>query len=299
MAINASKTILVTGATGHQGGAASRHLHRKFSLRVVARDLEDRKLLALAGPGVELLRADLEDPESLKRAMDGVHGAYSVQTSNDTEAEVRQGNNMVDAAVAESIHHLVYSSVTGADRRTGIPHYESKFQIERHIRASGIKHTILRPVFFMENWFHWKDQILGGRLEWPLRPETRLQMQAVDDIGAFVGLAFEHPGRWIDRAFEIAGDELSMTQLAQAFSRMLGHEVKYVQIPWDVFRRRIDPAHFKMFQWFDREEARVDIPAVRRELPQLHSFERWLQTTWRAQVPVEPAGVNPAALAAG
>ena len=178
----------------------------------------------------------------------------------------------------------------GADQHTGVPHFESKFKIEEHIRATGIPYTILRPLFFMENWFNWKDEILNGRLEWPLRPETRLQMLAVDDIGAFVALAFEHPGKWIGRTFEMAGDEVSMTQLAQAFGRILGHEVKYVQIAWDEFARRIDPAHFKMFQWFDQEVYHVDIATVRQELPQLHSFERWLQSTWRAQVLAEPVG---------
>ncbi len=290
MASKTNKTILVTGATGQQGGAAFRHLNHKFPLRVLARDLDSPKVRALAGPAVELVRGDLEDLPSLKRAMDGAYGAYSMQTSTDTEAEVRQGTNIVDAAATQSIRHFVYSSVTGTDLRTGVPHFESKGRIEQHIQASGIKHTILRPVFFMENWFNWKDQIMNGRLELPLRGETRLQMQAVDDIGAFVALAFEHPGKWIVRTFEIAGDELSMTQIAQAFSRMLGHEVKYVQVPWDDFEKRIDPAHFKMFQWFDKEAHRVDISAVRQELPGLHTLERWLQSTWRAQVPAEPVG---------
>lgn len=115
-------------------------------------------------------------------------------------------------------------------------------------------------------------------------------MLAVDDIGAFVALAFEHPGKWMDRVFEMAGDELPMTQIAEAFSRMLGHEVKYVQVPWDEFAKHIDPAHLKMFQWFDRESYRVDIAGVRAELPQIHTFERWLQSTWRAKAPAETVG---------
>ncbi|HEX5229658.1 MAG TPA: NmrA/HSCARG family protein [Bryobacteraceae bacterium] len=290
MASHSNKTILVTGATGHQGGAAFQHLRRKFALRVLVQDTGKPEVRSLTGPGVELVRGNMDDLGSLKRAMDGAHGVYSVQTSNDTEAEVRQGTHMVDAAVAQSIRHFVYSSVVGADQNTGVPHFESKLKIEEHLRAFGLPHTILRPLFFMDNWFNWKDQLLSGRLEWPLRPETRLQMLAVDDIGAFVALAFEHPGKWIGRTFEMAGDELSMTQIAQAFSRMLGHEVKYVQLPWDEFAKRIDPAHFKMFQWFDREAYHVDIPAVRQELPGLHSFERWLQSTWRAKVPAEPVG---------
>lgn len=290
MASNSNKTILVTGATGHQGGAAFCHLHRKFPLRVLGQDVENPEVRALAGPGVELVQGDMEDIASLKRAMDGVYGVYSMQTSNDTEAEVRQGINMVDAAVSQSVGHFVYSSVVGADQHTRVPHFESKGKIEEHIRATGIQHTILRPLFFMENWFHWKEQTLNGRLEWPLKPETRLQMLAVDDIGAFAALAFEHPGKWMRRTFEMAGDELSVAQIADAFGRVLGHEVKYVQLSWDEFQKRIDPAHFTMFQWFEREAYRVDISAVRMELPQVHTFERWLQSTWRAEVPAEPVG---------
>jgi len=262
VATHANKSILLTSATGHQGGAAYHHLRGKFPLRVLTRDFHDPKVRSLTGPGVALVRGDLEDLASLKRAMYGAQGVYSMQTSNDTEAEVRQGTNVVDAAVSQSIGQLVYSSVTGADLDTGVPHFENKGRIEQRIQSSGLKHTILRPVFFMENWFNWKDQILNGRIELPPRPETKMQMEAVDDIGAFVGMAFEHPGKWIGRTFEIAGDELSMTLIVQAFSRILGHEVKYVQISWDAFEKRIDPAHFKMFHWFDEEAHRVDIPAV-------------------------------------
>jgi uncharacterized protein YbjT (DUF2867 family) len=290
MATTTERTILVTGATGHQGGAVFQELHRrKVPLRVLAQDIEQRDVAALAGLGVELVQGDMEDQVSLERAMDGVYGAYSMQPSIDMEAEVRQGINMLNAAAAEDITHFVYSSVVGADQHTGIPHFESKLKIEEQIRASGIRFTILRPLFFMENWFNWKDQIFNGRLELPLRPETKLQMLAVDDIGAFVSLAFENPGKWIGRTFEMAGDELPMAQIAQAFSRMLGHEVTYVQLRWDEFQKRIDPAHFKMFQWFDQEAYRVDISAVRQELPSLRTFERWLQTVWLTQVQEEVA----------
>src|ERR1700734_3993739 len=137
MPTKTNKTTLVTGATGHQGGAVFQHLHGKFPLRVLVRDLDDPKVRKLTGPKVELVRGDMEDLGSLKRAMDDVYGVYSVQTSNDTEAEVRQGMNVINAAMAESADHLVYSSVTGADQATGVPHFESKGRLEQHIRNSG------------------------------------------------------------------------------------------------------------------------------------------------------------------
>lgn len=289
MAKTSNKTILVTGATGHQGGAVLHHLRGKFPLRVLTRKLDRPEALSLAGQGVELAQGDLNDVASVERAMDGLYGAYSVQKSKDNPAEVPQGINVVDAARRQELDHFVYSSVVGADQHTGIPHFETKYKIEQHLNASGIPHTILRPVFFMDNWFNWKDQILNGHLELPLKPDTPFQMIAVDDIGAFAALAFQHPGKWIGRTFEIAGDDIPMSHLCQAFSRVLGREVKYVQISWEEFQKRSDPARYKMFQWFEDVQYRVDLDAVRSEHPQTQTFEHWLQNTWRAQIPADAA----------
>jgi uncharacterized protein YbjT (DUF2867 family) len=101
-----------------------------------------------------------------------------------------------------------------------------------------MRYTIVRPAFFMEDWLYWqgiRQRIEGGTLPLPLTPETRLQMVAVDDIGGLVAMAFERPAKWQDRAFELAGDELSMGELAKVFSRVTGHEVRYVQVPWHEF----------------------------------------------------------------
>jgi len=290
MATNTHKTILVTGPTGHQGGAVLRHLReKKFPVRALVRDSSGTNVRKLTGHGVEMVQGDLNDQTSLIHAMQDVEGVYSMQTSKDSEAEVRQGKSIAEAARKSGIRQFVYSSVASADQHTGIAHFDTKFQIEEHIRGTGLPYTILRPVYFMENWLGMKDQILEGKLELPLKPETRLQMVAVDDIGAVAAMAFEHPKHWQGLAFEIAGDELSMTQLAQSFGRMIGREVQYVQIPWEEFEHRIDPAHVTMFRWFDETGYHVDIPAVRRAYPGLHSFERWLQSTWRAAVQVEVA----------
>ncbi len=288
MATNKNKTILVTGPTGHQGGAVMRHLRdKRYPVHALVRDTADAGVRKLIGHGVELVQGNLDDQGSLIHAMQDEDGVYSMQTSKDTEAEIRRGKSMADAARKSGISHFVYSSVASADQHTGVPHFDSKFQIEEHVRGTGLPYTIVRPVFFMENWLGMKDQILEGKLELPLKPETRLQMLAVDDIGAVVAMAFEHPKRWLGRAFEMAGDELSMAQLAQSFSRMVGHEVKYVQIPWEVFEHRMDPAHVTMYRWLEKVGYKVDISGVRQEYPGLHNFERWLQSTWRAAVQVE------------
>jgi uncharacterized protein YbjT (DUF2867 family) len=279
---NQKRTVLVTGATGHQGGAVLRHLReRHFPVRALTRDTNNPKARALMTPGVEVASANLDDMASLERVMDDAYGVYSVQSFTDNqEEEVRQGNNMVDAANREEISHFVYSSVVAADAGTGIPHFESKGKIEEHLRNSGLPYTIFRPVSFMDNWLGAKDQIEAGTLALPLKPETRLQMIAVDDIGAFVTQAFEHSGHWNGKTQELAGDEVSMQEIAGALGRAAGREVKYVQMPWDEFEKRAGSDFTKMYRWFDESGYRVDINAVREQYPPLMTFERWLAKNW-------------------
>jgi uncharacterized protein YbjT (DUF2867 family) len=283
MAKKSAKTILVTGATGHQGGAALRHLRKRgFAVRALTRDPDKIEARALVGHGTEVVRGDLDDPVSLTRALDGVDGVYSVQTpaEHGVEAEVRQSSNLLDAAKRSQAAQFVYSSVASADKNTGIPHFDSKFRIEERVRVSGLHYTILRPAFFMENWLGMRDNINKGTLAFPLSPDRRLQMIAVDDIGTFAAMAFERPGHWQGRTLELAGDELSMTELANAFSRMAGREVRYHQVQWDEFEKQAGPEMTTMFKWFEDTGYQVDIPGVRQEYPGLMGFERWLQSTW-------------------
>ena len=286
MAKKSERVILVTGATGKQGSAVLHHLQKRgFSVRILTRHPEKPEARALIGGGVDVIQGDLNDPPSLTRALQEVYGVYSVQASTGgAEAEIRQGINLADAANRSGVSHIVYSSVGSADQNTGIPHFDSKFRIEEHIRGTGLRYTIFRPVFFMENWFGSQKQIEGGTLAQPLNPDTRLQMIAVDDIGAFVAMAFEHPGQWEGRAVDIAGDELSMTAIAGAFSRSLGREVRYQQVPWDAFEQRAGHEITVMYRWFESVGYHVDIGAVRQELPSLTSFDRWLNSNWRPTV---------------
>jgi uncharacterized protein YbjT (DUF2867 family) len=165
---DADHPILVTGATGQQGGAVLRHLRRQgFAVRALTRDVHSPAARTLVATGVAVVQGDFEDRASLARALDGASGAYAVQTPfqhGGVEGELRQGLAFADAANAAGIQHLVYSSVGSAERQTGIPHFESKYQIEEHIRALGLPHTILRPVFLMENFLASRDTILGGTL---------------------------------------------------------------------------------------------------------------------------------------
>ena len=282
MAAKNTRTIVVTGATGKQGGAAFRHLkQRGFLVRAMVRDPDGQKARELENDGAEVVRGDFDNPESLERTLGGADGAFSVQDwQAGAEAEIRQGIAFAEAANRQAVGHFVYSSVVAADQNTGIPHFESKGRIEERVRQTGMAYTILRPVFFMENWLGMRDGMEAGAITLPLSPTTRLQMIAVDDIGAFAALAFEHPGRWRNRAFELAGDELSMTELADAFSRASGREVRYQQVPWDQFEQQAGHEMALMFRWFEDQGYNVDIAGVRSEYPHLTGFNKWLAQNW-------------------
>jgi uncharacterized protein YbjT (DUF2867 family) len=287
MARHNNRLILVTGATGHQGGAVVRVLREKgYPVCALTRHPDRPEAHALVGHGTEILRGDLNDMPSLTRAIEGVYGVFGMTTpmQDGIEREVKQGRNLVDAAKRSRVSHFVFSSVAAADRKTGIPHFESKFVIEEHLRSTGLKYTIFRPVFFMENWLGMRHIIEEGTLALPLTPDTRLQMIAVNDIGVFASMAFDHPGRWQGRVVELAGDELSMSEIAESLGRLAGREVKYVQISWEDYEAAAGRELTIMYRWFQDHGYTVDIGSLRNEHPNLMTFERWMQSHWRPKV---------------
>ena len=282
--LQADKTVLVTGATGRQGGAVIRHMLPKgWKLRALTRNPDGHEAEALARRGIEVIGGDLEDPDSIARAAIGVYGIYSVQDfwAVGAKREVQQGKNVANAAKKADIRHCVYSSVGGAERNTKIPHWESKWEVENYIRQLGLPATVIRPVSFMETYYI--DQveigILKGKLADPIGGNKSYQTIATDDIGAFVALAFERPSEFIGKALEIAGSELTNVEAAKVFSRVLGKPVKFQRIPLPVVRLLLGKEFHAMFRWFNEAGYQADIPALRRAYPEihLHTLEEWLR----------------------
>lgn len=275
------RIVLVTGATGKQGGAVARRLlDEGFYVRALTRDPNKPEARALAERGAEVVEGDLNDRATLDRALEGVHGVFSVQNFFEAgyDGEVRQGVTLADAAKATGVSHFVYSSVGSAHRKTGIPHFESKFEIEEHVRAIGLAHTVLRPVFFMDNWVLFgREQILSGTLSQPLDPDKSLQQIAVDDIGVFAAIALKNPDGWLGRAVDLAGDELTMPEMADVFGRIIGREVHYVQMPMEQTRQSVGEEGAKMYEWFNEVGYDADIAALRRAYPNPITLERYLR----------------------
>lgn len=277
---NGGRLILVSGATGQQGGAVVRSLlGRGIGVRALTRDPEKPEARELAGLGADVASGDLEDRSSIERVLDGVSGVFSVQQFFEAgyEGEVRQGVRLADAAKAAGVEHYVYSSVGSAHRETGIPHFESKWEIEEHVRGSGVPYTVLRPVYFMQNWEMMREPILGGTLPQPLDPQKPFQMVAVEDIGVFAAMAFENPDEWVGREVDLAGDELTMPEIADTFSRVIGRQVDYFQVPWENFEEQMGEEFTVMYRWFNDHGYEADIAALRGEHPGLVSLEKYLR----------------------
>jgi len=252
-------------------------------VRALVRNPQSDRAQALAGAGVEIAAGDMDDLDSLKKAMVGVHGVYSVQDYFAVGAarEVQEGNNMADAALDAGAEQFVFSSVGGAERKSGIPHFETKWEIETHIRRLRLPATMIRPAGFMENYYipQLEKQLLKGRLFDPVRADKPLQTIASEDIGKFISLAFSQPDRFIGRELEIAGSELTSPQAAEVFSRVLGRPVKVHHLPLPVVRMSMGKEWYQMFLWLKKSGFQADIPALRRDYPEvrLTSLEDWLR----------------------
>ena len=275
-------SVLVSGATGQQGGALARVLlERGHSVRAFVRRPDSPEAEELERLGAELARGDFDEPSTLEEAARGTDALFIVATPFEagTEAEARHGIAAADAAKAADVSHLVYSSVADADKDTGIPHFDSKRKVEEHIEGLGIPYTIVAPVYFMENLLApWNlPQLKEGRLPMALPASRPLQQVALSDIAAFTVVVLENREEFGGRRVDIASDELSGGEVADALTRVTGREVHYVELPIEQVRQAMGEDGARMFEWFDEVGYSADISALRRDHPEVgwHTFEGW------------------------
>ena len=287
-----NKIIAVTGATGQQGGAVARKLLADgWKVRALTRDVDKPAVQELASLGAEVVSGDMDERAQLDAAFEGAYGVFSVQNfwlpNVGFEGEIRQGKNVADAAKAAGIQHLVYSSVGSAHRGMGQKHFDSKWQIEQHIQALDIPHTILRPVAFFDN-FNWERAlILNGTFNaLGLRPEKERQLIAVEDIAVFVALVLANPSDYLGKTIELAGDALTESQLADTFAKVIGRPVK-LTMPTGEGGWGEQEEMTAMFNFFNGEAYQADIPALRKLHPGLLTLEQWLRKNgWENQQPI-------------
>lgn len=313
-----TKAIIITGATGRQGGSVLKHLATgssddEFTLLAVTRDTNSgsAKRIIEKYPEVKLVQGNLDDIPALfvaaKAALkeagkeEKIWGVYSVQVSMGKgvteEGEIQQGNNLIDESIKQGVTHFVYSSVDRGgnqhsfENTTPIPHFKTKYEIEKHLLAAAGENgehmgwTILRPVAFMDNLTPaFPTKVFLTAMRDTLQGKSN-QWISVEDIGLFGARAFREHEAWNARAEGLAGDELTMDQMDGVFQKVTGSTVPSTYsllgstLMWAVKEVNL------MITWFATEGYGVDVARLREQEPRLMDFETWLRekSGWKEQ----------------
>lgn len=277
------KTVLVFGATGQQGGSvAAALLKAGWSVRALVRDPASGKAAALRAAGAELVQGDFSDAASMRLAMQGIHGVFSVQPSSpggtlSDEDEVRFGITIADLALESGVAHLVYSSGGAVgDTPSGMGHFDSKMRIEAHIRTLPLTASIIRPVAFMEMLTMPGFGLDQGRFNGFAQREQPMQLLAVADIGKFVAAIFADPARFKGATLEIASDAVTGAQLEAAFTGAAGYPIHYARFPDEVLEANGFLKKLTALVDDGRLAGNADLDALRAIVPDLQTFTGWL-----------------------
>jgi uncharacterized protein YbjT (DUF2867 family) len=279
--------ILITGATGQQGGSVLRSLEGKgHELYALTRNVESDRARSLASRGIHLLAGDMDNPATLETVFSKVRSVFLVGTPFEagTHRETQMGINAVDAAKKAGIDHLVYSSVASANKATGIPHFESKHVVEEQLRKSGVPFTILAPAFFYDNVMapFALPGLQQGVLAQAMPKEVKLQMVSADDIGKFTAFALENRDTFLGKRIDYAGDELTGPEAAGILGSASGREIQFVELPIAQVRESSEDMAL-MYEWFSRVGYDADIEGLKSGYPEVgwESFSRWaLRQNW-------------------
>jgi len=312
------KIIAVVGATGAQGGGLVRAILNDksgpFTARALTRDVHSDKARALAAQGAEIVAADLDDLESLKRAFAGAHGAYCVTffwAHFSPEKEIAGARAMAQAAKHAGVHHAIWSTFEDTRKwvplndnrmptlmgKYKVPHFDAKAEGNSAFTELGAPTTFLLTSFYWENFIYFG---MGPRkgpdgtlaLTLPMG-DAKLPGMAAEDIGRCAYGLFKRGSEFIGRTVGIAGEHLTGAQMAASFTRALGQEVRYNSVTPEAYRSFGFPGAEdlgNMFQFkrdFEKEYCGARNLDVARALnPALQTFDRWLAQN-KSRIPLE------------
>ena len=266
--MSTQQLIFVTGGTGKQGGAVARNLAKNgFKVRVLTRKPESSKCKDLKELGIECVKGNLNEVDTYREYVRNAYGIFSVQTfENGVKKEIAQGKTLANLAYQFGVKHFIYSSVAGADLQSGVPHFESKFEIEEHIKKIRLPYTILRPASLYENFLfpRVKKSILKGKLPQPANRDTILQYVSCEDVGKVAVKAFMNPDKYLNKTITLASEELSTQQVAELFAAELSKPVAYKKLPWPVTRFILGKDVYKMFTWLNKGNKMADMEQLYR-----------------------------------
>lgn len=293
--------ILVTGATGAQGGATARALLAEhFRVRFLTRNPDSPAAVALVAAGAEAVAGDMEDAASLASAVAGASGVFSVQIPDaaGTDAERRHGFALIEAAKAAGVTHFVHTSVCEAGKHTAFPrwgndywwqkYWTDKWDVEEAVRSAGFNHwTVLKPAFMMDNFAQPKARYMfphlqQGQIITALGPATRMQLVAADDVGRLAHAAFKDPQHFSGKNIDLAVEALTMEEVADALSQALGKPVSAQSVsPGQAVEAGLFAGWVRSQEWTNEVGYRADIPALNQALGDrgivLTPFATWIE----------------------
>jgi uncharacterized protein YbjT (DUF2867 family) len=287
-----SKTILVFGATGAQGGSVARHLlaRGRFAVRALTRKPDSAAAQALRDLGAEIVQGDLDDPASIAAALEGCYGAFGVTNFwEHFDKEAAQGRTLVEAVAAAKIQHFVFSTLPPVEKATGgalrSPHFDLKAEHEELARRLGIPATFVHVPFYYENFLYFFPPRPAGdgtfQFGFP-QGDTPLAAMSVEDVGAIVAPLFEEPERYIGQTLKLAGDELPAAEYAEVMSRRTGRTIRYAHVPREVFAALGFPGAEDLADMFEfyrlHMPSRIaDIETGRAIAPGVQTFDAWME----------------------
>ena len=278
------RIIVVTGATGLQGGAVTRHLLKDgWHVRALTRNAASKPAQALATSGVEVVQGDMGEATSLRPIFAGAYGVYSVQNTfiSGSEAEVRQGKTVAEVAKDSGVQHLVYGSAGIGRKGTGIPSWETKLLIEDHMHALSLPLTILRPMAFMELMI--EKKFFPAVAMWQVMPRLmgasrRLPWICVDDLGAIAAQAFGTPQHFVGKDLTLASDVQSLAQCRLIYREVMGTPPPQFPMPVWLFQRfgLVGRDLTTMWRWLRTGDIDLDTAPTRAIHPEALTVHAWL-----------------------
>ena len=234
------------------------------TIRALTRDLARAE--TLIADGARVIVGDMTDPQQMKRAFQGVGTAFLMGTpyTGGPEAEWQQLQTCIKAAQAAQVSHVVYSSVQRANDLTDVPHYAQKYRAEQYLQASGIPWTILRPVFFMDNFGAeaLAGNLLAGRLHAPMPPHVATQLVAVDDVGRAAAAVLAAPDAWAGKTLDLAGDERTWEEIAQDIGAAIGRTVDFYPLPPEWVAEHMGDDYAAYYDWLWKEGFTANVAAM-------------------------------------
>lgn len=292
--------ILVTGATGAQGGAtAYQLLSSGFRVRFLTRNPDSPAALKLLSKGAEAVCGDFEAPDTVANAVVGCHGVFSVQIpdAKGSDAERRHGFTLIDAAKHAGVSHFVHTSVCEAGKHTDFPRWDSgywwqkywtdKWDVEQAVRDAGFAiWTILKPAFMMDNFALPKSKAMfphlrQGKIITALLPTTRMQLIAASDVGMLARAAFSAPEYFNQQNLDLAAEALTMEEIAATIARVLDKSVTAESVlPAAAIESGLFAGWVRSQEWTNEVGYRADIASLKQTLAnqgiELTSFEHWV-----------------------